>query len=76
MVDLAEHIIAVVALLAVGWSTAAFMFWHNWTMMEKKLDEVIAALQKIAVTLQDRVDWETFDYHKHDSEGRMVHGEK
>ena len=71
-----EHIVPIITLLGVGYTVAAIGFWHSWRRMETKIDKIGDALQQIALILCDRVDWETFNHHKHDSEGRMVHGEK
>lgn len=76
MVDLAEHITGIIALLGIGYSVAAVGFWHSWRRMEVKIDKVGEALQQIALILCDRVDWDTFDHHQHDERGRMVHGDR
>jgi hypothetical protein len=74
--DLAEHITTVVALLSLFAGVAAMGAWHSWKRMENKVDKAVEALQDIAKILCDKVDWETFNYHKHNGDGSMIHGNK
>ena len=73
--SLAEHITAVEGILAIGWTIAAAFMWYSLRDVLKKIEVIGQSLHKIALVLTDRVDWDTFDHHKHDSEGRMVHGD-
>ncbi len=74
--DLAEHIATIVVVLGLFATIAATGAWHSWRRMEKKIDCAIEALNTIALTLCDKVDWETFNYHRHNGDGRMVHGDR
>jgi len=75
MNDLSEHISTVEALLAIGWTVAAAFMWYSLRDVLKKIEVIGQSLNKIALLLTDRVDWDTFNHHKHDVEGRMVHGD-
>lgn len=74
MQSLAEHVGPLVSVLSLGWIVAAVVLWHAWRDRGRKLDDLTAALRELVERICDRVDWDTFNHHKHNGDGSMVHG--
>jgi hypothetical protein len=65
----------IVAVIIGGYVVALTGFWYSWRRMEHKIDKLGEVLEMIITKSYDHVDWETFNHHKHDDQGRMVHGD-
>jgi hypothetical protein len=82
--DLAEHVGALVSLLALFAGVSALLLWRMLTRMEKKIDEIYQHFCDCREELGERflgryehdVEhqslWEALNYHDHDLRGRVL----
>jgi len=82
--DLAEHVGALVSLLALFAGVSALLLWRMLTRLEKKIDELYQHFGDCREELGERflgryehdVEhqslWEALNYHSHDFRGRVV----